>query len=191
MISIVTTNNDKYDEISNVLNEYGIKTKQHIIELEENEENMEKIVKSKSKQAFSILKKPLIVDDTGIFFEAYENFPGHRSKRIYQEIGLNGILEKLKGKKRNAFFKSIICYIDKNNFKMFEGKLKGHIVNSIQGVSRKKFPYDKIFIPNNFSKVLSKISWEQRLKLSHRSKAVKMFAEWFTKINKMKHSKGN
>jgi len=57
-IFIVTTNRDKYEEISSVLYEYGIETEQREIELEEKEETLEEIVRGKAEQAFAVVKKP-------------------------------------------------------------------------------------------------------------------------------------
>lgn len=177
-VHIVTTNNDKYDEISTVLNRYGIQTIHENAELDEIEDNMEDIVKSKAEQAFSIVGKPIVVDDTGMFFEAYDNYPGHQSKRLYQEIGLEGLLEKLKDKNKKAHFKSLICFKDEKETRIFEGKLTGSITELIDNDSRKQFPYDSVFIPDEYSITLSKIPWEDRTKVSHRSEAVKELAKW-------------
>lgn len=178
-IFIVTTNRDKYEEISSVLGGYGIEAEQCEIELEEKEETLEEIVRSKAGQAFAATGKPVIVDDTGIFFNAFDNFPGHRARRVYKELGYEGILEKLEGRKRSALFKSVIAYKDANVTKLFEGTLKGTIATNVRSAARKKFPYDAIFIPDGFDVALSEIPWNERLKLSHRAQAARKFAEWF------------
>jgi XTP/dITP diphosphohydrolase len=179
-IFVATTNNDKYDEISGVLKVYNIETEHFMLDLREEDDSLEKIVRSKALQAFEKIKKPVITDDTGIFFEAYENFPGHRAKRVFCKIGYKGLLKKLKGKNRKAFFKSVICYTDGSVIKSFKGIIKGTITDSVKENSRKKFPYDSLFIPEGFSSTLSEIPWEKRIKLSHRSKAVQAFARWFS-----------
>ncbi len=177
-ILIVTTNRDKYEEIASVLQVRGIEAEQLALELEEKEETLEEIVKSKAEQAFAAAGKPVIVDDTGIFFEAFENFPGHRAKRVYKELGYSGILEKMKGRKRNACFRSIIAYKDAGTLKLFAGRLKGTIAAEVRGTARKKFPYDAIFVPDGFDVTLSEIPWNERLKMSHRADAARKFAEW-------------
>jgi len=182
-LSIVTTNHDKFDEISNVLKKFKIEAKHVEIELEEKQDNIEEIVQSKAKQAFEKINGPILVDDTGIFFEAYDNYPGHKAKRVYQELGYD-VLKKLDGKDRGMFFKSIICFKDEKETKTFSGILRGTATKYVQGKPRKQFPYEAIFIPENFSVTLSELPWEQRLNLSHRSKATKKFAKWF--VNRQK-----
>ena len=83
MILVVTGNKGKYYEIKEVLDAYSIETKQAKMELEENEATLEDTSLSKAKQAFAALRKPLIVDDSGIFFEGHDNWPGHRARRVF------------------------------------------------------------------------------------------------------------
>ena len=41
-------------------------------------------------QAYKILKKPLITDDTAIYFEGYPGFPGTFTKFVFQGLGFSG-----------------------------------------------------------------------------------------------------
>jgi inosine/xanthosine triphosphate pyrophosphatase family protein len=42
------------------------------------------ISQDKAKKAFEKLKKPLIVDDSGIYFDEYPGFPGPLAKRVFK-----------------------------------------------------------------------------------------------------------
>lgn len=144
---------------------------------------IEEIAKNKARQAFNKIKKPLIVDDTGIFFSAYNNFPGLIAKRLYIAIGFSGLLKLLKKKSRKAYFKAVICYYDGRKMKLFDGKLHGNIVKKIHPdrFKRKKFPYDQIFFASGSRKPVSSMTLKDKIKTSHRAKAVRKFARWYSK----------
>ncbi len=178
---VVTGNKDKFKEISLVLKQYGIEHVMKNIELDEIGNTLEEIAMNKAKEAYRKIRKPLIVDDTGIFFKAYRNFPGIHAKRIYLSIGFEGLLKLLKNRTKKACFKSIICYCD-GKCRIFSGELRGNIQNKIHfdKFSRERFPYDRIFIPDGFDKPISLMPLNKKIEFSHRAKAVRKFARWST-----------
>jgi len=179
-LPIVTTNEDKYNEIAKILNNNGIKTNQKKIELSETGDTLEEVAKGKAKDAYRKVKKPLIVEDTGIFFTAYRNFPGLFAKRMYIALGFSGLMKLLKGRSRKAYFKTVICYYNGKKMKIFTGRLEGTIGKKIQARhNRAKLPYERIFSPIGTKNTLSQISVKEKNKISHRAKATKKFARWF------------
>ncbi len=178
-ITVVTGNKDKYNEIKKILESYGIKSEQVPLSFPETKENVEEISIEKAKNAFSVLKRPLIVDDTGVFFDAYENFPGHLAKRIYHSLGFKGLLKLVEGEERGASFKTVVCYIDEKTIKTFVGELRGAITTKVYPTSRVDLPYERIFIPEGFDRPMCMLDIEEKNKISHRSKAVRKFAEWY------------
>jgi len=179
-VLIVTSNEDKFKEISMVLNEFSIKAKRINLDFPEHGENIEGVAENKAKEAFRKVKKPLIVEDTGIFFSAYKDFPGGYAKRIYKSLGLTGLIKLLENKSRKAYFQTVICYYDGKRTKTFSGKLHGTIVKKIHTDKflRQKFPYDRIFIENKYKKPVSLLTLEEKIKISHRAKAAEKFARW-------------
>src|SRR3989344_606299 len=149
-ISIVTSNHGKFLEIKDILGKFGIRSIQEPIETKEQGNTLEERCLSKPQDAYSKLQKPLIVDDTGLFFEAFENFPGPFPKKVFTELGFDGILEKLKGKNRQAYFKTLICYIGKTGHKFFDGSVNGKISDKVFDGGHKSLPYDRIFIPDGY-----------------------------------------
>ena len=108
---------------------------------------------AKAKDAFSKCKKPLIIEDDGIFINSLNGFPGPYSSYIFKTIGNKGILNLLK-QNRKAKFVSIITYCDKNILESFDAKIDGSISKSVKG---KGWGYDPIFIPNNLQKIICRI----------------------------------
>ena len=178
-VIIATTNKSKYEEISAVLKTLGISSEMAHVECDERGETLEEIAREKARQAYVKIKKPLITEDTGIFFSAYENFPGARAKRVFLDIGFDGILKKLEGKKRDATVRTVICYTNGKQEKLFAGEMQGRIAEMPAGNADANVPYEKIFILQGGNVPLSFVSREEKNKISHRGQATRKFAEWF------------
>jgi XTP/dITP diphosphohydrolase len=181
-ITVCTGNKNKFQEITDILDRYDIEAEHVEMDFNENGSSLEEIVVSKAKQAFQRIGKPLIVDDTGVFFRAYRDFPGHRAKRVFKINGFEGIFRALDGRPRDAYFRCLICYIDKKEIKVFEGVLEGTITHHVyESPGYDEFPYVKIFIPSGQEKPLSMLRHEEKSKIDHRGKAIKKFVQFFTK----------
>jgi len=170
----VSSNNHKYQEAKIILNSLGINLgflKSNLEEIQSN--SLDAIAMTKARDAFSKFKKPVIVEDDGLFIDSIDGFPGPYSSYVFKTIGNKGILDLLKNK-RKAKFVSIITYCDKTILQSFEGKLNGKISKTQKG---KGWGYDPIFIPNNSVKTFAEIN--NKNKLSHRYKALKKFSKWY------------
>ena len=187
MIIVATGNEHKFWEIALTLKEFGIEAEQRRIDIKEGRyETLEEIAIDKARQAFEQIKQPLIVDDTGVFFKAYNNFPGPFPKYVFNSLGFSGIMQLLENKDRSAYFKSLICFIDENGHKVFEGRLNGRITLNVHECERLSLPYERIFVPENNVKPLSLLSLEEKIKFSHRAEAVRKFAEFYNQMKKDK-----
>ncbi len=170
----VSSNNHKYVEAKSILETFGIKLGFLKSELEEIQSNsLDEIALRKAKDAFSKFKKPVIIEDDGLFINSLSGFPGPYSSYVFKTIGNDGILNLLKNN-RKAKFVSIITYCDKTNFQSFTAKLDGMISKFQKG---KGWGYDPIFIPKNSQKTFAEIN--EKNKLSHRYKALKKFSNWY------------
>ena len=178
-ILIVTGNKDKYSEISSILREYHIESEQANMEVDEKGESLEEIAKLKAKEPYSAIKKQLIVDDTGVFFLACGNFPGHKAKRVFQKIGFDGLMKSLDGKKRDAAFRTVICYTDGVETRLFKGEMKGAIIEKPGPEARSGLPYERIFVPQGKDRTVSAMTTNEKNKISHRAAATRKFAGWF------------
>jgi XTP/dITP diphosphohydrolase len=170
----VSSNSHKYQEAKIILDSLGINLgflKSNLEEIQSN--SLDAIAIAKARDAFSKFKKPLIIEDDGLFIDSIDGFPGPYSSYVFKTIGNKGILNLLKNN-RKAKFVSIITYCDKMNLQSFEGKLNGKISKIQKGVG---WGYDPIFIPNNSKKTFAEIN--NKNELSHRYKALKKFSNWY------------
>jgi len=173
----LSTNAKKYAEIRPILYKYNITLKYLNTKLRETQaESLNDIAVEKSKDAFKVISKPVIVEDDGLLIHRLNGFPGPYSSFVFKTIGNKGILKLLSySKDRSASFISIFVYNDGNNLRRFVGKTDGKISSKIAG---RGWGYDPIFIPNG-----SKLSFGQlkdkKILFSHRTKAITDFARWY------------
>lgn len=169
-----SSNKHKFQEAKKILNSFEIDLGFYKSELEEMQsDSIKTIASQKAHYAFTKLKKPVIVEDDGLFINSLGGFPGPYSSYVFKTIGNSGILNLVKNN-RNAKFVSVISFMDKNNSKSFEAKIDGRISKTQKG---KGWGYDPIFIPATKSKSFAELA--NKNKLSHRFKALEKFANWY------------
>ncbi len=124
-------------------------------------------------------------DDTGLEVAALNGEPGVYSARYAGEQrnaddNMNKLLANLADKEnRNAQFKTVICLNLDGNQHLFEGIIKGKIINEKRG--SEGFGYDPIFIPNGYSKTFAEMPIAEKSKISHRGLAVEKLVAFLTK----------
>ena len=174
-ILFASSNEHKYEEAKEILVEFGIELeffKTDLVEIQDN--SLSKIALQKALNAYEKCKKPVIIEDDGLFIDSLSGFPGPYSSYIFNTIGNNGIL-KLIGDNRNAQFVAIIAFCDSSNEPtLFECSVAGKISKNIQDGG---WGYDPIFIPEKQNKTYAELT--DKNKLSHRYESLKKFADWF------------
>ena len=170
----VSSNKHKFEEAKMILDSFGIKLRFYKTELEEiQSSSLRKIALSKAKDAFAKCKKPVIIEDDGLFMDSLDGFPGPYSSYVFKTIGNKGILN-LVGKNRKAKFVSIITFCNKNYLESFESRLDGKIASVLKGIG---WGYDPIFLPGNSKKTFAQM--ENKNINSHRYQALKKFSKWY------------
>lgn len=172
----VTSNIYKFKEVKQTLKEFNINIERVELNILEIRGTNEEIAMNSALKAYSIVKKPLVVEDSGLFIDALNGFPGEFSKWVYNKIKPEGILRLMDGiNNRKAKFKAVIAYTDGKQIKTFTGVVNGRISNKIKKVQG--FAFDVIFIPNGYKKTFAEMP-EVKSKISHRIRAFKKFAIW-------------
>ena len=143
---------------------------------EHRSEDVREIARGKAQYAYEHLKTPLIVDDTGLFINALNGFPGPYAAYVLNSIGNTGILKLMAGREdRNARFVTAIAFADGNGVRVFAGILEGRIASAPRGTCG--FGYDPIF--ETGEKTLAEIPLEEKSGISHRARALTAFHDWF------------
>ena len=178
-INVVTSNEHKFTELSTIAEKFGIKLKWiKLPKFEIQSDSLEEIVRVSTIYAYNMIKEPLIMEDSGLFIEALNNFPGPYTNYVRRTLGLEGILKLMEGvENRRAYFMTSLCYVDEKTVKVFNGKVYGKISHLIRG--EKGFGFDPIFIPEGEERTFAEMETEEKNKYSHRARAFTEFAKFF------------
>lgn len=172
----VTGNEHKLTEARAILN---FQIESSPLDLDEIQSiQIEDVIEDKAKRAYEILKRPLIVEDVGLYIEQWDNFPGALIKWVNKHLGAKFIASKLDvDKTRNVIAKCGIGYHDGEKVHTFIGEVKGTIAKEPQGESG--FGFDPIFIAEGYDKSMAELGKDEKNKISWRALAFNKLKEFF------------
>lgn len=181
-VTFVTSNKGKFAEVQRYLKEFdaSIILEQAELELPELQSlDIHAIALGKAKKAYKILKKPLLIDDGGIYLERYNNFPGPLVKYVFQGIGLEGFWLLAKDDPRVYFLSCLVYYYGPNQYQIFEGTCHGTVIKPTGKILESSLPFTSIFIPQGSTKSLAEIrNTPEERACHHRRKALEKFVTW-------------
>lgn len=184
-ILFITGNEGKFAEAQALLREFGIGLEQVDLDVTEPQaDTLEEVVEKCVKEASGKVNERFIIEDSGLFINSLNGFPGVYSSYVYRKIGCRGILKLLSGSAdRSAYFKTVLAYSEPDaEPKIFTGGVDGTIATGIRGKSG--FGYDPLFQPFGSELTFAEMSIEEKNRFSHRARALRAFASWF--INEKK-----
>ena len=178
---VVATNNaHKLEEISAILgNEMELLSLKDIhcnADIPETADTLEGNARQKAMYIHENYGMDCFADDTGLEVEALNGAPGVFSARYAgdghnSEANMQKLLKELEGKEnRKAQFRTAICLIMEGKEYLFEGIVKGHIIEEKRGGSG--FGYDPIFVPEGYNQTFAELGNDVKNTISHRARAV-------------------
>ncbi len=148
-----TTNEGKLKEAKDIL---GVDIISEKIELDEIQSlSFEEVIEHKAKQAYSKIGKPVLVEDSGIIFNALGKLPGVFTKWFLKSVELNDLVKLCEIK--NDFEASAVSYFgifDGTSTKIGIGIINGKVV-APRGTNG--FGWDSIFVPNGSSQTFGEM----------------------------------
>ena len=180
-ITFASTNQNKYLEIQLILSSRNISvdfSQTRLVEVQS--DSLEEIARQKAKTAFAKLRRPVIIEDDGLFIDSLGGFPGQYSSFVFKTIGNDGILKLLAGSaKRSAYFRSLIAFYNGKTLSISEGRVDGRISDRITEGSG--WGYDPIFMPAGIDLTFAQLK-KRKNEYSHRKRALEKFAQWYLKL---------
>lgn len=168
-IKFVTGNINKVREAGEIL---GVSLQQvDIPELYELQtHDPEAIVRHKLMQAHEIVKEPVLVEDSGLIFSAWNGLPGALVKWFESTVGCEGMLKMLEPFENKAA--TALCYVgfhDGQNIKIAKGEVRGRVADSLRGT--RGFGWDVLFIPDGHERTYAEMPPAEKNAISHRKRA--------------------
>ena len=169
-LKFVTGNANKVREAGQILN-----LKLEPVQLDELFEvqtpDIETVVEHKAHQAYSVLKCPVMVEDSGLVFDAWNGLPGALVKWFEKTVGCRGLLKMIDGfEHRRATAVCCFAIYDGKHLQIARGEVKGTLAEKPRGENG--FGWDVIFIPEGYAETFGEMSPELKNELSHRKKAL-------------------
>jgi len=127
-------------------------------------------------------RRPLMIDDSGLFIDALKDFPGVYSSYVFKTVGCEGILKLMKGiEDRSARFECCIGFmLPCGRPTVVKGVSKGSIAQKMVGAGG--FGYDPVFVPEGYSKTFAQLDISEKNKISHRGRAIEAFLKELPKL---------
>jgi non-canonical purine NTP pyrophosphatase (RdgB/HAM1 family) len=144
----ITGNQNKADYLSRML---GIELQHQKVNLDEIQStNLDEIVAHKVKQAYELVKKPVLVEDVALSFEALGGLPGPFVKFFVDaKDGLEKMCRMCDSlENRNARAECVFGFYDGERLELLRGGLSGTIADHPQGDGG--YGWDQLFCPEGY-----------------------------------------
>lgn len=177
-LTFITGNQHKADFLARHL---GREIAHHKLDLDELQSlDRRAVAEHKVRQAYTILKKPVLVDDSALMFNAMGRLPGTFIKSFLEEIGTEGLCRLADGLD-NREATGVVSYalFDGKTLHLFEGEVHGTIAEKPRGTSGHGF--DSIFIVDGQTKTRAEMTQEERDNSAARLKALHKLKEFLEK----------
>ena len=189
-IIAATKNKNKLREFGEILKGFEIISQEEAgvdIDVEETGTTFEENSYLKAKAIYDITGITTIADDSGLCVDALGGEPGVYSARYggegYDDKGRVQLLLKnmndVPNEERTARFVCVITLVGNEGVLTARGECEGRIDYEPKGENG--FGYDPVFYVDRFEKTLAEVTPEEKNSISHRGKALKIFAEKLSK----------
>ena len=172
----VTGNEGKIKEFETIL---GYKINNVDLDLKEIQSvDVKEVAQEKARQAYEILKEPVIVDDTGLYLEELNGLPGALVKFFVKNLTLKQICNLvLENRKAKAI--TCIAFFNGKEMRVAEAEVKGTITKEPRGENG--FGWDPIFLPDGFEKTFGELTSEEKQSRFMRHEAIDKLRDILTK----------
>lgn len=174
-VTFVSTNRGKLAEVRELLRPYGVAVRWRRRTLPEPQaDTLEEVVRAKLAATRDI-PGTVLVEDSGLFIDSLNGFPGVYSAHFLRAWGFPPILELLRRRPRRAAFRAAAAIRHGTRTWVFLGEVTGTIARRPRGSAG--FGYDPIFIPTGWKKTFAEVPQSAKNALSHRGRAVRQVGE--------------
>jgi inosine triphosphate pyrophosphatase len=141
--------------------------------------DLEAIVTDKARQAFELIGRPVVVEDISAGLVELAGLPGPFIKFFEKKLGADALHQLASQNNTPAVVTCWVGYCDGKNDFTIKTEVHGSAVE-LRGENG--FGFDKCFIPDGQPKTYAQMTPQEKDQISHRSKAVKLFAAKLAEI---------
>lgn len=128
------------------------------------------VAREKVESAWKSLRRPVLVEDSGLEILAWGGFPGALVKWLEKTAGLDGIVRMLDAfPDRGARAVCAIACFDGERLLAARGLAEGSIAEAPRGTGG--FGWDAIFVPRGSERTFAEMAAAEKDQVSHRGRA--------------------
>ena len=133
--------------------------------------DLREVVRSKAAMAFERLRRPVLVEDTGLELVGLNGFPGPLVRWLLTSVGPEGIAKiALCFSDPGATARCLVCATDGTEDVYSEGVVSGAIAAAPRGSSG--FGWDSVFVPSDGDgRTYGEMNEDEKNRISHRHNA--------------------
>ncbi len=134
-LHFVTSNPNKFKELDELLDCNLSHIELDLKEIQTTD--LHELVKYKLCQAYDYAQEPVIVEDTSLYFKAWNELPGPLIKFFLKNIGVSGLVRALKEFKNNSAIAACCLGFTKDGkgMHLFEAKVTSHVHQDSKSLS--------------------------------------------------------
>ncbi|THY34868.1 Ham1-like protein [Aureobasidium pullulans] len=175
-LNFITGNKNKLAEVQAILAPTGVDLSNQSVDLLEIQGTIEEISKDKCRRAADTVGGPVLVEDTCLCFDAFDELPGPYVKWFMQSLGVKQFHKLLAGfEDKGAQAVCTFAYSEGPGHEpiVFQGRTRGKIVEA-RGPT--DFGWDACF--EYEGQTYAEMAKVEKNKISHRGKALAKLTEW-------------
>ncbi|MEM0448338.1 MAG: XTP/dITP diphosphatase [Methanomassiliicoccales archaeon] len=177
-LHLITGNQGKLREFKSALQPLGyevVHLPQEVFEIQA--DTLEEVVRECLRQLRERGINDFVLDDSGLFIDALNGFPGVYSSYVLRTLGCQGVLKLMQDEQdRRARFECCIgCSMRGREDLIVKGVCRGRIIETMRGSGG--FGFDPIFAAEGQERTFAEMPLEEKNEVSHRGKAIKSLAE--------------
>ena len=173
---LVTGNLDKVAEAERIL---GFRPDHEPVDLPEIQSlDLSEVLDAKVREAYDRLGRPVVVEETGLYLDAMNGFPGPLVKWMLDAMGPEGIARSCRQMGDDgAEVRTALAFFDGRHMQVAEGVVRGRLAPEPRG--EHGFGWDPVFMPETESRTYAELEPEAKDLLGHRGRAWKAFQDLF------------
>jgi inosine triphosphate pyrophosphatase len=202
--NIVTTNEDKFKEITHVMKArlgeglFTFTKVDYLDSLNEIQGDSAEISREKCKEAYGLLEGGgvTIVEDTSFCVDCMNGLPGAYIRDFFLKLGNKGFYTVCENfSKGGPIYATEECYIaiciaNVNDINVFKGDIGGTVVQPKNDMED-EYNWNYFFIPNGSENVYGRMSIEEKCELSARKYAILNLCDYLIEKNILKSNNYN
>lgn len=141
--------------------------------------DLREVVEHKARQAYTIAKRPVLVEDVALTFTAMGRLPGTFVKWFLEELGIDGLCtlgNTYTDKRATALM--MYAWFNGHRMEVFSGEKAGRLAAGPRGTS---WGWNNIFIPDGWKKTYGEMTEDEFKASSHRYIAIEKLRTFLQK----------